>query len=147
MVVWFTTTYAMTAYHHWCCEFDSRSGQGVQHYVMKFVGDLRQVCGFLCVHRFSPTNKTDRHDIIQLFNGSAGNRSKYFPRGIGNDQSVLRSTTEGNITLWSFPIPRGKLFDLLSALPKITVLLPNYNCFRQIKNNYCFQYLNNVLQF
>jgi hypothetical protein len=23
----FTTTYAITAYHHWCCEFESRSGQ------------------------------------------------------------------------------------------------------------------------
>jgi hypothetical protein len=56
---------------------------------MKFVGDLRQVCGFLRVLRFSPTNKIDRHDIMQLFNGSAGNRSKYFLRGIGNDQSVL----------------------------------------------------------
>jgi len=21
------------AYHHWCCEFESRSGRGVQHYV------------------------------------------------------------------------------------------------------------------
>ncbi len=28
-----------------------------------------------------------------------------------------RSMTECNRTLWSFPIPRGKLFDLLPALP------------------------------
>jgi hypothetical protein len=28
MVVGFTTTYAISAYHHWCCEFESRSGQG-----------------------------------------------------------------------------------------------------------------------
>jgi len=27
-------------------------------------------------------------NIIQLFNGSAGNRSKYFSRGIWKDQSV-----------------------------------------------------------
>jgi len=33
--------------HHWCCEFESRSGRGVQHYVIKFVNDLRQVSGFL----------------------------------------------------------------------------------------------------
>jgi len=33
MVVGFTTTYAISAYHHWCCEFESRSGRGVQHYV------------------------------------------------------------------------------------------------------------------
>jgi len=29
MVVVFTTTYAISAYHHWCCEFESRSGRGV----------------------------------------------------------------------------------------------------------------------
>jgi len=33
MVVGFTTTYALSAYHHWCCDFESRSGRGVQHYV------------------------------------------------------------------------------------------------------------------
>ena len=49
MVVGFTTTYAISAYHHWCCEFESRSGPGVQHYVIKFVSDLRLVGGFLRV--------------------------------------------------------------------------------------------------
>ena len=59
MVVGFTTTYAISAYHHWCCEFESRSGRGVQHYVIKFVSDLTG-------RWFSPgppvssTNKTDR---------------------------------------------------------------------------------------
>ena len=47
MVVGFTTTYAISAYHYWCCEFEARSGRGVQHYVIKFVSDLRQVGGFL----------------------------------------------------------------------------------------------------
>jgi len=41
MVVGFTTTYEISAYHHRCCEFESRSRQGVQHYVVKFVSDLR----------------------------------------------------------------------------------------------------------
>ena len=54
MVVWFTTTYAIGAYHHWCCEFESRSGRGVQHCVINFVSDLRQVSGVL---RFSPPIK------------------------------------------------------------------------------------------
>jgi hypothetical protein len=40
MVVGFTTTYAIGAYHHWWCGFDSLSGRGVQHYVIKFVSDL-----------------------------------------------------------------------------------------------------------
>jgi len=31
MVVGFTTIYALSAYHHWCCDFECRSGRGVQH--------------------------------------------------------------------------------------------------------------------
>jgi hypothetical protein len=59
MVVGFTTTYAISVYHHWCCEFKSRSGRGVQHYVIKFVSDLRQVGGFFPVLRFpSPIKLT-----------------------------------------------------------------------------------------
>ena len=54
MVVGFTTTYAITAYHHWCCEFESRSVRGVQHYVIKCVNDLWQVCGLLRVFRLPP---------------------------------------------------------------------------------------------
>jgi hypothetical protein len=57
MVVGFTTTYVISAYHHWCCEFESRSGRGVQHYVIKFVSDLRQASGFLQVLRFPPPIK------------------------------------------------------------------------------------------
>ena len=52
MVVAFTTTYAISAFHHWRCGFDSRSGRGVQQYVIKFVSDLGQVGGFLGVLRF-----------------------------------------------------------------------------------------------
>jgi hypothetical protein len=47
MVVVFTTTYAICAYHHWCCEFNFCLGRGVQYYVIKFVNDLLQVGGFL----------------------------------------------------------------------------------------------------
>jgi hypothetical protein len=57
MVVGLTTTCAISAYHHWYCEFDSRPGQGVQHYVIKFVSDLPQVAGFLCVLQFPPPIK------------------------------------------------------------------------------------------
>jgi uncharacterized membrane protein YcgQ (UPF0703/DUF1980 family) len=64
MVVGFTTTYAISAYHHWCCEFESRSGRGVQHHVIKFVSDLRQGGGFLCLP-ISSTKKTDGHDITE----------------------------------------------------------------------------------
>jgi len=41
----------------WCCEFESRSERGVQHYVIKVVSDLLQVGGFLWVLRFPPPIK------------------------------------------------------------------------------------------
>ena len=50
MVVGFTTAYAISAYHHWSCEFESCSGKvySIQHYVIKFVsGHLWQVSGNL----------------------------------------------------------------------------------------------------
>jgi hypothetical protein len=62
MVVGFTTTYAISAYHHWCCEFESRSGRHVQHYVIKCVSD-RSVVFSGCS---SFLHKTDRHDIIEI---------------------------------------------------------------------------------
>jgi hypothetical protein len=65
MIVGFTTTYAISSYHHCCCEFWSRSGGGVQHYLI--------VCQWFVTGRgFSPsppvssTNKTDRHDITEI---------------------------------------------------------------------------------
>ena len=59
MIVGFTTTYAFSAYQHERCEFESHSGEVylIQHYVIKFVCDLRQVCGFLQVLRFPPPIK------------------------------------------------------------------------------------------
>jgi len=57
MVVGFTTTYTISAYHHWSCEFESQSGRGVQH-VIKFVSEMRQVGGFPRVLRFAPTKQT-----------------------------------------------------------------------------------------
>ena len=63
MVVVFTITYAIGAYHHWGCELESRSGRDVQHYVIKLVSDLRPVCDFSPV---SFTNTTDRHDITEI---------------------------------------------------------------------------------
>ena len=54
MVVGFITTYAISSYHHWWCEFESRSGRGVQHYVIKFASDLRQVDCFLRIlHQYN----------------------------------------------------------------------------------------------
>jgi hypothetical protein len=47
-----TTTCAISAYHHQRCELESRTGEmySIQHYVIKFVSDVRQV-------RFPPPGK------------------------------------------------------------------------------------------
>ena len=62
MVVGFTTTFALSAYHHWCCEFESRSERGVQH-CDKVCQWLSLTCGRSVA---SSTNKTDRHDITEI---------------------------------------------------------------------------------
>jgi hypothetical protein len=38
----------------------------MQHYVIKFVSDLRQVGGLLWVLRFPSIKKTDCHDIAEI---------------------------------------------------------------------------------
>jgi hypothetical protein len=45
IVVGFITTYAISAYHHYHCEFESWRGV----FDTPFVSDLRQVSGFLRV--------------------------------------------------------------------------------------------------
>jgi hypothetical protein len=42
---------AISSNHHWCCQFESRWGRCVQHYVIKFVRDLQKVGGFFQVLR------------------------------------------------------------------------------------------------
>jgi hypothetical protein len=56
IVLRFTTIYASSAYYHLHCEFESRSDEVylIQHCVIKFVSDLRQVDSFL---RFPPSIK------------------------------------------------------------------------------------------
>jgi len=49
MVVGFTTTYAISAYHHWCCERESRSGCTTLY---DKVGRWLATVGFLRVLRF-----------------------------------------------------------------------------------------------
>ena len=45
----------------------NRYHQAIQHYVIKFVSDAQQVCGFLRQGTLvSSTNKTDRHDITEI---------------------------------------------------------------------------------
>ena len=64
VVVGFTTTSAISAYHHWCCEFKSQSGCTTL---------CDKFCQWLATGRWfshgppvSSTNKTDRHDITEM---------------------------------------------------------------------------------
>ena len=59
MVIGFITTLAISANYHESCEFEPLHGEvySIQHYVIKFVSDLRQVGGFLQVLRFPPPIK------------------------------------------------------------------------------------------
>ena len=66
MVVGFITTYAISDYHHWCCEFKSRSGKSVQHHVIKFFSRLATGRLSSLGPLLSCINKTDRHDITEI---------------------------------------------------------------------------------
>ena len=57
--VWFTTSYAISAYHYYHYEFESHSGEvySIRHYVIMLVTDLWQVGGFLRVLRLLPPIK------------------------------------------------------------------------------------------
>ena len=64
MVVGFTTTSAISAYHHWCCEFKSRSGCTT---LCDKVGQwLATGRWFSQGPPVSSTNKTDCHDINEI---------------------------------------------------------------------------------
>jgi hypothetical protein len=68
MVVGFITTCAISACHHYSCEFEPRSWRGVLDTTL-----CNKVCQWLATGRwFSPiipvsnTNKTDSHDITEI---------------------------------------------------------------------------------
>jgi hypothetical protein len=68
MVIGFTTTCAISAYHRLSCEFEPRSWRGVLD-----TTSYGQVCQWLATGRWfslgnlvSTTNKTNRHDITEI---------------------------------------------------------------------------------
>ena len=54
---WYTNTYAIVAYHHLSCEFESRSCRGVFNTTLsdKSVSDMQQVGSFFRVLQFPPS--------------------------------------------------------------------------------------------
>jgi len=61
MVLGFTTIYAIVAYHHWSCDFQSRSWRSVLDTTVCY---LRQVGGFLQVLRFLPPVQVTAIEIL-----------------------------------------------------------------------------------
>ena len=81
MIIGFITTYAISAYDHQSCEFESRSWPSVLDTTL-----CDKVCQWLATCQwFSPgnpvsaTNKTDRHDITEiLLNVALNNITPFF---------------------------------------------------------------------
>ena len=137
MVIGFTTTYVISAYHHWCWGFESRSGWGVQHHVIKFVSDLRQVeCS--PGPPVSSTNKPDRHDITEL---NQANLSVISQKRIC--VHILNNFTWNFIHPWSVhlyhlcPLSHPR-YDFLSAwtLLHAHILVPLHR-FLKSKSSFC----------
>jgi len=81
MLVGFTcaTTYAISAYHHIVVGSNPTHDEVylIQHYVVKFVSDLLQISGFLCVLQFTPPIKLTTTDILFKVALSALTRSSF----------------------------------------------------------------------
>ena len=70
----------------------------IQLYAIKFVSDLWQICGFLHVLRFHPSNKTDLHELTEILLKVALNtitltlyccNLKHYPYSEANQSSIL----------------------------------------------------------
>jgi hypothetical protein len=81
MVVGFTTIYAISAYHHRSCEFESRSCRGVLDTTLrdKFFSDLWQVGGFLRVLQFPPPIKLTPWYIWNIVESAITHHNPPFP--------------------------------------------------------------------
>ena len=66
MVVGFTTTCAISAYHHWWCEFEILIRSSCITLCVKVCQWLATGRLFSPGHLVSSTNKTDRHDITEI---------------------------------------------------------------------------------
>jgi hypothetical protein len=91
MVVGYTTTYAISAYHHLRCEFEFWWWRGVLDTTL-----CDKVCQWFATGRwFSPTNNTDRHDITEtVLLKVALNIISYNPNPNPMISALWRETTE-----------------------------------------------------
>jgi hypothetical protein len=111
IVVGFTTTYAISAYHHWSCEFESRSDEmySIQHYVIKVWQWLAKGWWFSPGTPVSSSNKTDHHNIAEILLKVALNTTTLTPK-----------SRERMILLWNIGVVWYKLsWTLLQTVDPI----------------------------
>jgi hypothetical protein len=100
MVVGFTTTYAISAYHNWCCEFESRSGWGVQHYVTKLSVTCDKSDAGPCdaaISKYYYDTKARRCKHF-LYGGCQGNRNNF--NTLRECEKKCSTQPGGNVTKW-----------------------------------------------
>jgi hypothetical protein len=85
---------AISAYHYWCCEFESRSGWGVQHYVIKFISDL--------VFNSINTIVADIEDNIRIYRLPSGRGTDHeidISLASGSDNIIFNGTYQWSVTI------------------------------------------------
>jgi len=91
MVVGFTTAYAISDCHH-NIVVSSNPAQGevysIQHYVIKFVSDLRQVGGFLRILRFPSQIKLTTTEILLKVALNTINQIKFICKSKSNKKNI-----------------------------------------------------------
>ena len=111
MVVGFKTTYTISAYHHWSCEFESHSGEVylIQHYVI--------VCKWLATCRwFSPGPLAPSRTPIKLTATSLSPIRRGFAPGFVNYKKGALDSQPQMIKFTScLPMVGGSLWVLRSG--------------------------------
>jgi hypothetical protein len=135
------TTYAISAYPHWKCEFESRSGDvySTQHYMIKFVNDLQQISGFLQILPFSPPIKTYHHDIAEILLKVALKNFKQ-QTSIKLNLSALHNNSNVSTTIFS------KICSCIYCSSQYTNVFENYPWQQQMKNFTRYNFINHTLK-
>jgi hypothetical protein len=121
MEIGFTTTFAISVYHHWSCEFESCSWRGVLDKTLCDKG-----CQWLPTGRwFSPgtpvssTNKADQHDITEILLKHQNTNPNLF--AYSRFDYIIMFFLLQNY----FPLRRAKCHFMQSSIKIASILLKN----------------------
>jgi len=131
MVVGLTNTYAISAYHHWCCDVRARC-----------TTLFDKVCQWLATGRWcspgtavSSTNKTDRHDISEILLKVALSTIKQIKQHYTCFNFVIACRLycfNVDVFVWVFflfgkKLSRAYVFDCLYYMPNWNKVLLTYS--------------------